>query len=78
MLQAINASVKKINNEGDRMLVSNSKASGEAFCFRLWLQGHCATTNIVGEADSRGSKVSCLQSVSLQIVTILPMQMLHY
>ena len=31
MLQAINASVKMINNEGGRMLVGDSKASGEAF-----------------------------------------------
>jgi len=31
MLQAINTSVKMINNEGGRMLVGDSKASGEAF-----------------------------------------------
>lgn len=43
MLHAISASVKRINSEGDRMLIHDSKASGEAFYFRLWLQGHGAT-----------------------------------
>lgn len=70
--------MKRINREGDRMLVGDSKASDEAFYFRLWLQGHGATNNVVGEANSRVIKVSCLQSVSFQIVTFLPMQMLHY